>query len=177
MLFQFIKKKIDYNLKSTVRGILFIVVISITSCKSYRLTGRKFQGANQEKIVTIDFLNDTLCKVTQEFQCNKIPDKYRKVSFKSSYKVRKINIQTYNNSYKPIKTKFDALIISNLECVDCKRYIEIPNYRNLNCTKDSIDKRLKGIVKIGLIYNLVNDTIILDKHYIYFGNLKLKPKD
>lgn len=161
----------------SIKGVLFaLTVLVLVSCKPYNLVGEKFFASNQEKIVSIEFVNDTLCNVSQWFSCDKLPEEYRNIEFKATYKVEKMKLKTYDSNFKPTRFKTDILIVNNLECVDCKRYKEIPNYFDLNCATVIDDDKLKEKIKYGIIYNLVNDTLIIDKGQIMFGGLKLKPK-
>lgn len=156
------------------RGILIICVLLIASCKSYDLIGKKYRASNQEKSVAIEFINDTLCKVKQEFLCDRLPEKYKSVDFNATYKVSRMNIKTHDENFKPTRFKADILVINNLDCIGCEKYKEIPNYIDLNCTTALKDERLKGKIKYGVIYNMVNDTLVIDKNQILFDNLKLQ---
>lgn len=156
------------------KGFLIICVLLVTSCKSYDLVGKKYLASNQEKTVAIEFVNDTLCKVNQRFLCDKLPEKYRNLDFNATYKISKMNIKTHDANFKPTRFKADILVINNLDCDGCEKYKEIPNYIDLNCTTVLNDEKLKGKIKYGVIYNMVNDTLVIDKNQILFDNLKLK---
>jgi len=156
------------------KGFLVICVLLIASCKSYDLVGKEYRASNQEKVVAIEFINDTLCKVNQKFLCDKLPEKYKSVGFNATYKVSRMNIKTHDANFKPTRFKADILVINNIDCIDCEKYREIPNYIDLNCTTILKDEKLKGKVKYGVIYNMVNDTLVIDKNQILFDNLTLK---
>lgn len=151
---------------------MFLIIIS--SCKSYDLIGKKYLDINQEKTVSIEFINDTLCNVKQEFLCEKIPENYRKIDIIATYKISRMSIKTYNASFKSKRFKANILIIKNLDCVNCKKYDEIPDYLKLNCSNIIEDEKLKRKIKHGVIYNLINDTLVINKNQIFFDNLSLK---
>jgi len=155
---------------------LIIIALIIFSCKSYNLKGKTFFAENLEKKVTLDFLNDTLVVVKQEFFCDKLPKKYQEIIFKAKYEIDKINVNSYNKHFKPKKYKLDALIVNNLDCIDCHNYIEVPNYEELGCSNTKYDLMLQDKVELGVIYYLMNDTITLIDNQIFFANLKLKSK-
>ena len=155
--------------------VLLICLLLLTCCKSYDFIGSKYVADNKEKVVSIEFINDTLCKINQKFLCDDLPDSYRNTSFKATYQVDKVNIKTYDENLNPKRFKADVLIINNLDCQNCEEYTLIPNYIASNYTDTELpDKRLKDKIKFGVIYNMLNDTLVLDDNRILFDNLKLK---
>jgi hypothetical protein len=155
--------------------VYFLMALIIVSCKSYDFSGKRYKASNQEKKIQIEFVNDTLCKIKQEFLCDELSETYRNTTFNATYKIDKVNIETYDKNLKPVRFKSDILVINNLDCPKCEKYKVIPNYVELNCTTTKLtDERLKDKVKLGVIYNMVNDTLVIDKKQIWFGNLKLK---
>lgn len=156
------------------RLILAIFALSIASCKSYDLSGKKYVASNQEKRVSLEFINDTLVNVKQKFFCDKLPKEYQEITFDAKYEIDRMNIKTFDEDFKSKRFKSDILVLENLNCADCQGYKTIPNYEDLGCSTKIEDERLKDKVKSGVIYNLVNDTLILKRNQILFDNLKLK---
>lgn len=154
---------------------LAILAVAIASCKSYNLSSKKYIDSNQEKRVVLEFINDTLVNVQQIFFCDKLPKEYQKITFLATYKIDRINIKTFDRDFKSKKFKSDILVLDNVDCADCESYRVIPNYEDLGCSIAEIkDKKLKDKMKLGIIYNLVKDTLILKKNLILFDDLKLK---
>ncbi len=156
------------------RIIYFLIVLITVSCKSYDFAGKKYEASNQEKRIQIEFVNDTLCKIEQEFLCDELSETYKNTVFNATYKIDKVNIKTYDKDLKPVRFKSDILVVNNLDCSKCDKYKVIPNYVDLNCITTKLkNEKLKDKVKLGVIYNMVNDTLVIDKKQIWFGNLKL----
>lgn len=156
---------------------IIVVYLLVLSCKSYdNLAGKKYTSFNQEKSITIEFINDTLCRVQQEFFCNDLPENYKRINFNATYKVDKMNIKLYNKDLKLSKSRVSILVVNNIDCsVNCEKYQTIPNYEELGCSLVAWeDEKLREKVKLGVIYNLINDTLIIQKNQILFDNLKLK---
>ena len=161
-----------------LKKILVIVVLLVASCKSYDLKGKKYTSSNGEKQVVIEFVNDTLSKVTQEYFCNDLPEKYAQTEIMAKYSVEKYKVKGYSENYKPKTVKTTILVLENIKCdEDCEKYIEIPNYESLDCSQIKIDHRLKDKIVLGRIYNLAKDTFELKNNEILFGYLKLKQEE
>ena len=160
------------------KEIIVIVLLVMSSCKTYDLTGRQYQASNQEKLVRIEFLNDTLCKVYQQFLCNELAEEYRSHVFDATYRIDRMKIRTQDENFKTASFKTDVLILNNLDCAGCEKSSVIPNYKDLDCTKaEIIDNAIEDKIKFGLIYNMTNDTLIINEDsHIVFNRLKLKPQ-
>jgi len=139
------------------------------------LKGKKYISSNAEREVVIEFLNDTLSKVTQEYFCDNLPEKYAQTEITAKYSVEKYKIKGYNKNYKPKIVKTSILVLENINCNEkCERYIEIPDYKDLGCLRMKMDERVKDKIALGRIYNLVKDTFELKNNEIKFGYLNLK---
>lgn len=156
---------------------MLVICFLMLSCKSYDdLAGKKYSAFNDEKAVVIEFVNDTVCKVQQSFFCNELPKNYKQINFKATYKVDRINLKLYNQDLKISKLKTSILIVNNIDYpADSQRYQVIPNYEELSCSFWNLeDERLHEKLKSGVIYNLINDTLLIWKNEIFFDNLRLE---
>jgi hypothetical protein len=158
-----------------MKNIILILILVLFSCKSNNFSGKSYMGSNKEEIVKIKFINDSICEVKQEFLCEQLKNTYRIKRIYAKYKVVKLKINSYDKKFKPIIFKSNALIINNLECKKCEKYYLIPNYEE-NCMNTiKLDTRFKNKIKMGVIYNMIQDTVLFNKKEIIFGNLKLTP--
>ena len=134
--------------------------------------------------MTIDFKNDSLCEINQVFYCDKIPEKFRKTNFLCKYAIGTgQQITGYNENFRKKKIKFKKLVMQNLADSIPDSYTIIPNYEDLCLSPVAINSKeakLRNLIKDGIIYNLINDTLIIYDNRIGFGNYtlaKVKNKD
>jgi len=160
-----------------MKNLIYILFIFfITSCTTQKING-KYSFKNNQRLITIDFKNDSLCEINQVFYCDKIPEKFRKTNSLCKYAIStRQQIIGYNENFRKKKIKFRKLTIQNLADSIPDSYIIIPDYED-SCLPpvaiNSKEAKLHNLIKDGIIYNLVNDTLVIYDNHISFGNYRL----
>lgn len=161
-----------------MKNLIYILfILFITSCSSTKKINGKYSFNNSERLIFIDFKNDSLCEVNQVFYCDNIPEKYQNTNFMCKYSVSSLNKAIgYNENFRKKKIKFRKLAMQNLTDSIPESYIIIPDYED-SCLPpvaiSSKEAKLRNKIKYGIIYNLVNDTLVIYDSHITFANYKL----
>lgn len=137
-------------------SVTVIILLLMVSCGTVHLTGKKLVGSNVYRKMEISFINDTLCKIQQEFYCNNFPDSLKHSVIFATYKVYDTIIKAYNNTreWKPIKVRLRFIIINRLDSKSRSNQI----YK-MPCTISSNGNHQNERVDSIYISNFVNDTI------------------
>ena len=132
-------------------------------------------GANDLKYFSIEFINDSICKIEQRQFCKSIGKEYQHVEFLARYKQVEFFVKAYKkitNSGKQVR--FQGVKLNNIQCDSCNKYTLIPNYLTSGCFGDTTYNRLFEKIPDGVIYHFPNDTIIVEKNFIKAAGLKLE---
>lgn len=156
----------------------------LVSCKSgINLNGEFYELKDKEEIVSLKFINDSICIVKQKFLCQNLPEEFKEIEdIKVQYKKGRIDVAYLDLNKKKKKSKMDVLFVENLKYknsnnLSITNYFSIPNYEKLKCNKllenNSNANKIKSKIETGIIMNLVKDTIRIKKDTIFFGYKKV----
>ncbi|PJB12470.1 MAG: hypothetical protein CO119_06385 [Flavobacteriales bacterium CG_4_9_14_3_um_filter_40_17] len=169
--------------------IVIVSLLFLVSCKSI-LTGDEFRFVNDEKFISVVFLNDSIAEIRQEFYCDKVPENLRKSKILTFYSFEKIKptkvVDLQKDKYgggtgknlKYMNIKFNVLIMNNIDCENnncdnIEPYTVIPDYIENCIDKSEVDTRILQKMKFVRIHNMVNDTLFKYKNYLIFNSLRL----
>lgn len=136
---------------------IFILLLMI-SCGTVHLKGKKLTGSSEYRKMEISFINDTLCKIQQEFYCNNLPDSLRHSVIFATYKVYDTIFDAYSNTreWKPIKVKARVIIFNRLDSESKSQQIH-----KMLCKISSNGNQQNDTLNYFYLSNFVNDTIAL----------------
>ena len=153
-------------MKLSVTLIIVTFVILTLSC-SHKITmaHRTFNTGDSNKISSLNFINDTICVYEQQFLFN-MPTPYKKVKIICHYAIEKKKLILKN-----ITTNRDS---SNVTCfripeVDLNR---IDFFKPPILTDSIILGKPPTLTRIdlyGFIDNITVDTLIINRHKIYYN--------
>lgn len=161
-----------------IKKFIFFLAILLIGCKTQNLNGRLYYLSNHEKEISLDFITDSTCLITQSYLCPNLSKKYKNIQVECFYKTDRITIEALDKDFKKKKINVSILLVKNKicqteNCINLPKFTLIDNYNEICSTYSSADtSNIKKNMKIneGIILNLVNDTLQLKKKEIIFGN-------
>lgn len=158
--------------------IVYIIIlgffISCNSTKSF--IGDTYKISNDELLVSMHFINDSICEINQEFHCSKVPESFKKNKQSCYYKVYDTIIKWKDFNKKERRIKLKKIYLRNSDTSVVENYKMIPDYEKL-CLPivivNSNEYKIRELTKPGLIYYFKSDTLTFINNKINFGYLKL----
>lgn len=154
-----------------------IIVFFLFSCKSsYNMRGKVYELSDYEQKIKISFVNDSICTIEQDFECDKILDSLKFTKIQAKYDLVKSELNYLQNN-KAKKKRVIFLRLTNLNPKNkMQKYTNIPQYSEL-CGKfsdvNSNEMKARHKIPSGIILNLVNDSLLIKRDTIFFGYKKV----